>query len=486
MLYEKYRPRKFEDVIGQSHVVNMLRGALRSGKPPNAILFCGPHGIGKTTIARIFAKVVNCEKFRTTLGSIDTLNESIDPCCECASCQLIDDGSHSDVCEIDAASKTGIDDVRSIIESCAYMPLILPFKVFIMDEMHMLSSSAVSALLKIVESPPPHVVFLFVTTDKKKLPLPILSRCQIMLLRRLAPEFIEQKLNQICLEQEIESEPGGIAALARSCGGSLRDSIVALEQCNNFAISTGSRIISENIVKDVLLCGDYDFIQSLLVAILSWKPKEVLIWAETSFNAGVDMVRAINEAQRILSYFIVAKVLGYDEFAKSAEGNAWLSLSYLQNSNIKSLFDFTTIDDLDRAWSMLASGQDFFRANHDIYPTVCAILIRVVSAHSLGSALNSLNGEIINCNNEVSNDLLQNICTQSQCDEPTKKVVNTKTDSVNTKESAVFKNEEKAFQDDVNNIPENFDSILDEKLDEKQTKDKSIEDQILSEFGIVD
>ncbi|WP_133498313.1 DNA polymerase III subunit gamma/tau [Cognatilysobacter terrigena] len=228
VLARKWRPKRFAELVGQEHVVRALTNALDSGRVHHAFLFTGTRGVGKTTIARIFAKSLNCER-----------GTSADPCGECNSCRDIDAGRFIDLLEIDAASNTGVDDVREVIDNAQYMPSRGRVKVYLIDEVHMLSKSAFNALLKTLEEPPGHVKFLLATTDPQKLPVTVLSRCLQFNLKRLDEEQIRGQMRKILEAEQIPVEDGAIKQLARSADGSLRDGLSLLDQAIAY---TGSQL----------------------------------------------------------------------------------------------------------------------------------------------------------------------------------------------------------------------------------------------------
>ncbi|MGN6312818.1 MAG: DNA polymerase III subunit gamma/tau [Rhodanobacteraceae bacterium] len=219
VLARKWRPKTFSELVGQEHVVRALGHALDSGRMHHAYLFTGTRGVGKTTIARIFAKSLNCER-----------GQSSHPCGECAVCTAVDAGRFVDLIEIDAASNTGVDDVREVIENAQYAPSRGRFKVYLIDEVHMLSRNAFNALLKTLEEPPEHVKFLLATTDPQKLPVTVLSRCLKFSLKRLLPEQIAQQMRMILAAEGVQFQDEAIVELARGADGSLRDGLSLLDQ----------------------------------------------------------------------------------------------------------------------------------------------------------------------------------------------------------------------------------------------------------------
>ncbi|MBM3272932.1 DNA polymerase III subunit gamma/tau, partial [Candidatus Kaiserbacteria bacterium] len=219
VLARKWRPRSFAELVGQEHVQQALINALDSGRIHHAFLFTGTRGVGKTTIARILARSLNCEQ-----------GVSSRPCGACAACREIDEGRFVDLIEVDAASRTKVDDTRELLDNVQYAPTRGRYKVYLIDEVHMLSSHSFNALLKTLEEPPPHVKFLLATTDPQKLPVTVLSRCLQFNLKRLPAELIAGRLQQILAAEEVAAEPGAITLLARAADGSLRDGLSLLDQ----------------------------------------------------------------------------------------------------------------------------------------------------------------------------------------------------------------------------------------------------------------
>ena len=251
-LARKWRPRTFADVAGQGHVVRALENALSSGRLHHAFLFTGTRGVGKTTIARIFVKALNCDK-----------GVSASPCGECASCIAIDSGRFVDFLELDAASRTGIDDMREILDNAQYTPASGRFKVYLIDEVHMLSKSAFNGLLKTLEEPPPHMKFLLATTDPQKIPVTVLSRCLQFNLKRLPQAGIAERLTSICASEGVSAEPGALQRLARAAAGSMRDALSLLDQ----ALAFGDGVVRDREVAEMLGSLDRQRLTGLLEAL---------------------------------------------------------------------------------------------------------------------------------------------------------------------------------------------------------------------------
>jgi DNA polymerase-3 subunit gamma/tau len=252
VLARKWRPRSFEELVGQDHVRRALVNALDSGRIHHAFLFTGTRGVGKTTIARIFAKSLNCER-----------GVSSRPCGECGACRDIDAGRFVDLLEVDAASRTKVDDTRELLDNVQYAPARGRCKVYLIDEVHMLSTHSFNALLKTLEEPPPHVKFLLATTDPQKLPVTVLSRCLQFHLRRLPLAQIQERLAAIATAEQVEFEPAALRAIARSAEGSMRDALSLLDQVLAFG---GGRAL-ESEVRSLLGTLDRRHVEAILEAL---------------------------------------------------------------------------------------------------------------------------------------------------------------------------------------------------------------------------
>ncbi len=297
VLARKWRPRKFAELVGQEHVVRALTNALDSGRMHHAYLFTGTRGVGKTTIARIFAKSLNCER-----------GESADPCGECAVCTAVDAGRFVDLLEIDAASNTGVDDVREVIENAQYAPSRGRFKVYLVDEVHMLSKPAFNALLKTLEEPPPHVKFLLATTDPQKLPVTVLSRCLKFNLKRLLPEQISGQMRHILGAEAIEYEEEAIGELAHGADGSLRDGLSLLDQ----AIAYGGGSLRAADVRAMLGSVERGQVLGVLEALASGDGSALMAEADRIASFSPDFGGVLDDLATVLHRIqLVQLVPGY-------------------------------------------------------------------------------------------------------------------------------------------------------------------------------
>ena len=253
-LARKWRPKKFNDIVGQEHVVQALTNALNSEKMHHAYLFSGTRGIGKTTIARILAKAFNCQE-----------GMSADICEKCENCMGVDEGRFVDLIEVDAASKTKVDDTRELLDNVQFAPTTSEYKIYLIDEVHMLSKHSFNALLKTLEEPPPHVRFFLATTDPQKLPITVLSRCLQFNLKRISPKLILERIKFICNEEQIKFEDIALAKIARAADGSLRDALSLLDQSIAYS---ASNLTDENITS-MLGSVDKKYIHQIMISIVN-------------------------------------------------------------------------------------------------------------------------------------------------------------------------------------------------------------------------
>ncbi|MDY5972941.1 MAG: DNA polymerase III subunit gamma/tau, partial [Butyricicoccus sp.] len=289
-LYRKWRPLRFADVIGQQHITDTLRAQMQSGRLSHAYLFTGTRGTGKTTCAKILARAVNCEH---------PVNG--DPCNECPACRGILDGSVIDVVEIDAASNNGVDNVREIRDEVRYAPASVQKKVFIIDEVHMLSTGAFNALLKTLEEPPEHVMFILATTEIHKVPATILSRCQRFDFRRITPEDIAARLTEIAAAEQIELTPGGAKLIARLADGAMRDALSMLDR------TAGCSVVDEDAVsKSLGILGATDA-AALMQSIKSSDLAGAIEAIGQAYDGGRDLAGVIDQLLGLIRDLLLVK-----------------------------------------------------------------------------------------------------------------------------------------------------------------------------------
>lgn len=279
-LYSKYRPKTFDEVIGQDHITTTLKNQIKTGKTHHAYLFCGIRGTGKTTLARILAKTVNCE------NPVDG-----NPCLECPTCKAIQDGTILNVIEIDAASNTGVDNVRDLRDDALYMPQSGKYKVYIIDETHMLSKAAFNALLKIIEEPPKHVLFILATTESQKIPETILSRCQCFNLKRIGKTTMKEKMKEYMDIEGVKIEDKALDYIVELSEGSMRDGLSILEQI--ICVRQGEEITLKDIL-DVLGNVDYDTFNSFTENLEKKDIKACIETISSIYDDGKDITNFVN------------------------------------------------------------------------------------------------------------------------------------------------------------------------------------------------
>jgi DNA polymerase III subunit gamma/tau len=294
VLARKWRPKTFAQLAGQEHVVRALTNALTQNRLHHAYLFTGTRGVGKTTIARIFAKSLNC------LTGITAT-----PCGECSACKEIDSGRFVDLIELDAASNTQVDNMRELLESALYAPSSGRFKVYIIDEVHMLSKSAFNAMLKTLEEPPAHVKFILATTDPQKIPVTVLSRCLQFNLKQLPPALITGHLQYVLEQEQIEFEPGAVALIARAAQGSMRDALSLMDQ----AIAFSANKVEEATVRTMLGAIDQSYLFDLLVALREQNGAVLLEIADNMAARSVAFDSALQELATLLHRIALAQTV---------------------------------------------------------------------------------------------------------------------------------------------------------------------------------
>src|SRR6056297_4229501 len=305
VLARKWRPRSFPELVGQDHVRRALVNALDRDRMHHAYLFTGTRGVGKTTIARILAKSLNCE----------TNGVSSEPCGTCSACTEIDEGRFVDLIEVDAASRTKVDDTRDLLDNVQYAPARGRYKVYLIDEVHMLSMHSFNALLKTLEEPPPHVKFLLATTDPQKLPVTVLSRCLQFNLKRLTPQMIGEHLTRICEAEEAEAEPEALALIARAAEGSVRDSLSLLDQ----AIAYGGGAVREDETRAMLGTVDRQHVTGLLDSLAAVDGAGLLATVAAIDEQFPDYARLLDEIAAALQRIAVYQLVGATDLEEADE-----------------------------------------------------------------------------------------------------------------------------------------------------------------------
>lgn len=295
VLARKWRPKNFSELVGQTHVMQALSNALEQQRVHHAYLFTGTRGVGKTTIARIFSKALNCEQGPTA-----------HPCGQCSACLAIDQGRFVDLIEVDAASRTKVEDTREILDNVQYAPTQGRFKVYLIDEVHMLSKSSFNALLKTLEEPPPHVKFLLATTEPHKLPITVLSRCLQFNLLRLTTVQLEQHLAMILTAEALAFEPGGLALIAKAADGSARDALSLLDQ----AIAYCAGNITQAAVQTMLGLVSPQQVQAVLTTLQSGQSSALKALLLDLAATGVDYMALLNQLLASFHQLAQAQFLG--------------------------------------------------------------------------------------------------------------------------------------------------------------------------------
>jgi DNA polymerase-3 subunit gamma/tau len=341
VLARKYRPATFDDLIGQDAMVRILRNAFALGRIAHAFMLTGVRGVGKTTTARIIARALNC------VGPDGQGGPTPDPCGVCDNCRAILADRHPDVVEMDAASRTGVDDVREIIEATRFRPMQARTKVFIVDEVHMLSRNAFNALLKTLEEPPPHVKFVFATTEIRKVPVTVLSRCQRFDLRRIPVSMLAAHYAKIAQAEQVGIEPEAVAAIARAADGSVRDGLSLLDQ----AIAQDARpggTVTAAAVADMLGVADRGAVFDLMEAAMGGRPADALAITDRAHALGADLGQLLGDLLELTH--TLSRLKAVPDLRLSQE------LPEAERTRGAALADALSVPVLARAWQMLLRG----------------------------------------------------------------------------------------------------------------------------------
>ncbi len=401
-LARKYRPKDFSQLVGQEALVTTLSNAIKNDKLHHAYILTGIRGVGKTSTARIIAKTINC---------LDPKAQETGNCCnECDNCISISNYSHQDVIEMDAASRTGVDDVREIIESVAYNPIVAKYKIYIIDEVHMLSSSAFNALLKTLEEPPKNVKFIFATTEIKKVPITILSRCQKFDLRRLSVDEMEKHVVNILDQEGYKADSKVSKLIAKYSEGSVRDALSILDQAislNNFQHNIG-----EDVVINMLGMADKGALVSLFNAIAKSDYEVAIDIFNNLYESNSDVAGIVSQLMGINHDIVKSKLLKIDAEDYDPENMKVIS----------ELADKLSVNDLNIIWKLLSRGYDEILRSNIQRIAFEMLLIRICHINQIvdidkifKSNKNKKNLEHLenNCNNsdkesDLAHEILQN------------------------------------------------------------------------------
>ena len=367
VLARKYRPQTFAELIGQDAMVRTLGNAIARDRLAHAFLMTGVRGVGKTSTARLIAKALNC------IGPDGQGGPTIDPCGVCEPCRAITEGRHIDVIEMDAASNTGVDDVREIIEAVRYAAVSARYKIYIIDEVHMLSRNAFNALLKTLEEPPPHVKFLFATTEVNKVPVTVLSRCQRFDLRRITPDMLFAHFSAILQKEGVEAEAPAIWLIANAAEGSVRDGLSILDQAIAHVDLDGGGKIGADQVRTMLGLSDRTSIAQLMATILDGDAGAAIDLARAQYALGIEPVAMVRGLMDLTHAITLAKVSRHDDPA----------LAQADRERIGDWAQKLGFAPLNRLWQLLLKGHDeVLRANNPL-EHLEMLLLRVIYAASL-------------------------------------------------------------------------------------------------------
>ncbi len=360
VLARKYRPQKFEDLIGQELLVKILSNAINNDRLAHAYILTGVRGVGKTTTARLIAMSINCK---------NRDKKNCEPCGNCDSCKSTTSDSNLDVIEIDAASNTGVDDIREIIDNVKYKPVIGDYKIFIIDEVHMLSKSAFNALLKTLEEPPEHVKFIFATTEIKKVPITVLSRCQRFDLHRIENKILSDHLLKISKLENIDIDLDAISLIVRSADGSVRDGLSLLDQ----AITSPNEKVDSQTVISMLGLADREKIFNLIEIILAGDALGAINKYKELYELGADIAMIFDELLNVVHFLVQIKIapdLKDDIYIPEFERNKGAELSSKM-----------TLNNLNIIWQILFKGYQELQNSSHLYQHGEMIILRIIYLH---------------------------------------------------------------------------------------------------------
>jgi DNA polymerase-3 subunit gamma/tau len=367
VLARKYRPRSFTEMVGQEHVVQALSNALTQQRLHHAYLFTGTRGVGKTTVSRILAKSLNCQ------GADGQGGITAEPCGVCQACRDIDAGRFVDYTELDAASNRGVDEVQSLLEQAVYKPVQGRFKVFMIDEVHMLTNTAFNAMLKTLEEPPEYLKFVLATTDPQKVPVTVLSRCLQFNLRPMAPETVFEHLTRVLAQENIEAEPQALRLLSRAARGSMRDALSLTDQ----AIAFGSGQLQESGVRQMLGSVDRSHVLQLLRALAQWDGAAVVALVDTLRLQGVSAAATLEDMSTVLQRMAVLQAVPglADQASDDPDAPVITELSQTMLADVTQLL-----------YSLCLHGRTELGLAPDEYAALTMVLLRLLAFQPTGTA----------------------------------------------------------------------------------------------------
>ncbi len=442
VLARKYRPQKFKELVGQDLLVQILTSAITNDRLAHAYVLTGVRGVGKTTTARLIAMSINCQKRE---------NNNCEPCGNCDSCKSTGIDSNLDVIEMDAASNTGVDDVREIIDNVKYKPVIGKYKIFIIDEVHMLSKSAFNALLKTLEEPPEHVKFIFATTEVKKIPITVLSRCQRFDLLRIENKTLTEHLLNVVKLENIDIDKDAISLIVRAADGSIRDGLSLLDQ----AITNQNMKIDSKVITNMLGLAEREKIFDLLEKILEGNSMESLNLYRNLYDLGADVTMIFDELINVVHFLTQIKI--------SPKIKDDIYIPEIERTRGLDLTSKLSLNNLNIIWQILFKGYQELQSGFHLFQHGEMIILRIIYLFN-GTSPDDLLKKITKEEHSVSSEAI-NISTSVKKDEKSK-ILNFDTNITKTKKSNIKKNHQeiKNFRQFVDLFFKNREGILHTKL----------------------
>ncbi|MBT07031.1 MAG: DNA polymerase III subunit gamma/tau [Rhodospirillaceae bacterium] len=367
VLARKYRPHFFADLIGQEAMVRTLANAFNMGRLAHAFLLTGVRGVGKTTTARLIARALNC-----SAGPQGAETETFEPCDGCADCKAISLGNHPDVLEMDAASRTGVDDIRELIDGVRYGPVQGKYKVYVIDEVHMLSVNAFNALLKTLEEPPPHVKFIFATTEVRKIPVTVISRCQRFDLRRVSADALIEQFEKILKMESVAADSTALSLIARAADGSVRDGLSILDQAIGYA---GDEPVGTELVRNMIGLADRARVFDLFEQVMQGEVGDAFSTLRSQYGAGADPLVVLEDLLRVVHWLTNLKLETNTEAVEE--------LPEVEFERGKAVAAKLSVSDLTKAWQILLKGHGEVQYSSAPLEATEMVLVRLAHAADL-------------------------------------------------------------------------------------------------------